>query len=273
MSRAYRSLRFVWDIETAGDFPDSGVAAFKHPGRDDRRSRPRQQAGFIARATAINAQLWNQTDEYWRWGDLWTAERISELAGIIGNSSKKGSAAKYFGYLSCPQPTLFDDLAREMAEVKRSVEYLSMREAQRAQAEASVSEQHPIPLPTPTVAPTAPAAQTPKPVPAGRSHAARAAQAAKSAPKSAQVQAVVPPAAKPAPTSPRARHHPRRLILSVRATPELTAHIRDNASRLRTDVNKALALTRASHLPMPLFALPALTPLLLAILWLLRQTA
>ena len=62
--------------------------------------------------------------------------------------------------MSCPQPTLFDDLAREMAEVKHSVEYLSMREAQRAQAEASVSEQCPISFPTPTVAPTAPAAQT-----------------------------------------------------------------------------------------------------------------
>ena len=43
-----------------------------------------------------------------------------------------------------------------------------------------------------------------------------------------------------APTNARARHHPQRLILRVQATPELTAHVQDNASLLRNQVNLVL---------------------------------
>ena len=114
-----------------------------------------------------------------------------------------------------------------MAEMKRNMALLVSQTAQQPAAAVSAPQQ-------PPVAPAAPAAATAK---ANASYAAKAARAPR---PGTNVPPVAAPAPKPVPTNARARHHPGRLILSVRATPELTAHVRDNASLLRNQVNSVL---------------------------------
>ncbi|KZV78933.1 hypothetical protein EXIGLDRAFT_783050 [Exidia glandulosa HHB12029] len=91
--------------------------------------------------------------------------------------------------------------------------------------------------PAPTPAPTTTAAAVPTAAaPSGGKHAAQAANPNSYAGRTAK-QAVAASAA------------PSRLILSVHATPELAAHIRSDAKRLRDDVNKSLGGWQTKRTP------------------------
>ncbi|EJD42011.1 hypothetical protein AURDEDRAFT_169008 [Auricularia subglabra TFB-10046 SS5] len=107
-----------------------------------------------------------------------------------------------------------------MADMKRSLALLT---SQQPAAVPSAPQQLAAPTPTPG-----------KVTPANAlSYAAKVAHAPKPGTH-------VPASKPPAPTTARVRHHPQRLVLKVRATAELAAHVRDNPSLLRSNVNAVL---------------------------------
>ncbi|KZV88852.1 hypothetical protein EXIGLDRAFT_772302 [Exidia glandulosa HHB12029] len=160
---------------------------------------------------------------------------IAQLAKCMQMCAPQGPEAKLFGSLGCPEPTLFDDMAANLERIKGLV------------------GTHPAAAP----APTPPAASAPPTTaPSAGKHAAQAAnpnsyagRAAKQAANASAAPRVSAPKPGAPPTNPRARHHPARLILSVHATPELTAHIRSDAKRLRDDVNKSLSGSKTKRTP------------------------
>ncbi|KZV99811.1 hypothetical protein EXIGLDRAFT_762274 [Exidia glandulosa HHB12029] len=149
---------------------------------------------------------------------------MSELAKSMQMCAPQGPGAKLFDSLAWPEPTLFDEMAANLQRIKGLV------------------VAHPAPTTTAAAVPTAAA-------PSGGKYAAQAANpnsyagcaAKQAASASAAPRVSAPPKPAAPPTNPRARHHPARLILSVHATPEVTAHIRSDAKRLRDDVNKSLS--------------------------------
>ncbi|KZV92064.1 hypothetical protein EXIGLDRAFT_693097 [Exidia glandulosa HHB12029] len=186
---------------------------------------------LIFLTSQINSAVLQKSDmsDVYLWADESLGLTIAQLAKGMQMCAPQGPAAKLFGYLGCPEPTLFDDMAANLERIKGLV------------------GAHPAPAPAPTP-PAASAPHTAAPL-AGKhaaqaanpnSYAGRAARQAANASAAPRVSAPPKPAAPP--TNPRARHHSARLILSVHATPELTAHIRSDAKRLHDDVNKTQRL-------------------------------
>ncbi|KZV93989.1 hypothetical protein EXIGLDRAFT_767536, partial [Exidia glandulosa HHB12029] len=193
---------------------------------------------LIFLASQINSAVLQKSDmsDVYLWADESLGLTIAQLAKGMQMCAPQGPAAKLFGYLGCPEPTLFDDMAANLERIKGLVG------AHPAPAHAPTTPAASAP---PTAAPSAGkhAAQAANP----NSYAGRAAKQAASASAAPRVSAPPKPAAPP--TNPRARHHPARLILSVHATPELTAHIRSDAKRLRDDVNKSLSGLKTKGTP------------------------
>ncbi|EJD33277.1 hypothetical protein AURDEDRAFT_177648, partial [Auricularia subglabra TFB-10046 SS5] len=176
----------------------------------------------------VNAALATPAGTLWKWADSWTASQLTELATAMSPAAVEGDAEMRLAHLSCAQPTLLSTLVSDMADMKRSL--------------ALLTSQQPAAVPS---APQQPAAPTPAPAKATPANASSYAAKAARAPKpGTHVPAVR--AKPPAPTTARARHHPQRLVLKVRATAELAVHVRDNPSLLRSNVNAVLERHKTS---------------------------
>ncbi|KZV83631.1 hypothetical protein EXIGLDRAFT_777384, partial [Exidia glandulosa HHB12029] len=193
---------------------------------------------LIFLASQINSAVLQKSDmlDVYMWADESLGLTIAQLAKSMQMCAPQGPAAKLFGYLGCREPTLFDEMAANLERIKGLV------------------GAHPAPTP----APTATAAAVPTAAaPSGGKHAAQAANPNSSAGRTAKQAAAAsaaprvstPPKPATPPTNPCAHHHPARLNLSVHATPELTAHIRSDAKRLRDDVNKSLSGLKTKRTP------------------------
>ncbi|KZV93182.1 hypothetical protein EXIGLDRAFT_691938 [Exidia glandulosa HHB12029] len=215
----------------AGVLPDGTTVA------EAVRSMHGKLHDLIFLASQINSAVLQKSDmsDVYLWADESLGLTIAQLAKGMQMCAPQGPAAKLFGYLGCPEPTLFDDMAANLERIKGLVG------AHPAPAPALTP---PTPSAPHTAAPSAGkhAAQAANP----NSYAGRAAKQAANASAAPRVSAPKPAAP---PTNPRARHHPARLILSVHATPELTAHIRSDAKRLRDDVNKSLSGLKTKRTP------------------------
>ncbi|KZV95165.1 hypothetical protein EXIGLDRAFT_707724 [Exidia glandulosa HHB12029] len=193
---------------------------------------------LIFLASQINSAVLQKSDrsDVYLWADESLGLTIAQLAKGMQMCTPQGPAAKLFGYLGCPEPTFFDDMAANLERIKGLVGgYPAPAHAPTPPAASA--------LYTAAPSPGKHAAQAANP----NSYAGRAAQQAASASAAPRISAPPKPAAPP--TNPRARHHPARLILSVHATPELTAHIHSDAKRLRDDVNKSLSGLKTKRTP------------------------
>ncbi|KZV79508.1 hypothetical protein EXIGLDRAFT_782186 [Exidia glandulosa HHB12029] len=192
---------------------------------------------LILLSSQINSAVLQKSDmsDVYMWADASLGLTIAQLAKGMQMCAPQGPAANLFGYLGCPEPTLFDDMAANLERIKGLIG------AHPAPAPALTP---PTPSAPHTAAPSAGkhAAQAANP----NSHAGCAAKQAANASAAPRVSAPKPAAP---PSNPCARHHPARLILSVHATPELTAHIRSDAKRLRDDVNKSLSGLKTKRTP------------------------
>lgn len=194
----------------------------------------------------INLLVWNTPDltcaEHA--ADFEAASMLAEAAKSLAMSAQPGKAKSLLECLGAPEPELLYDLFQNVEHIKLRVDGMAG---------------------FPTSAQTAPPSSTPAPpahtgaTPANpNSYAGRAAKKAGASKASPAAPTAPAPKAPPAPpTDPRARHHPARLVLTVRATPALTAHVRDNARLLRETVNKSLSglkAQRAPHKPLSISA-------------------